>query len=574
MEMDRKLPLWVKQLLIYGTGIGKLTWKQASKKLTKMERSFDKEGNIVIEKPITTLKDTYDGPDFSVPEIQNVYPEPNTKYPSYVTEEYEINKTLLYKNKNYKNEDIDKLTASKAIDKPQQSQIDENKSEVEVNKADDYTTKVNIKEHWTDDRLIVVANDTVVLRDEVNPYGEVPYVFIIDQEDPEDFWGIGEVEPNIGAQNALNTVERQIIDANALRLKRPGLYNKQADIDTDELERGWSAGNLIGYTPGARGEKPIEFLDVPDISSAATDQTLRMQQYIESTTAANDYAQGSSSNALNKTAKGAEIITEMASDRFRQKLSNVEMGISDLGEKLLRYNTKFVTKSQKIKVLGESGESEWVDVSPKDLNDNFKVSVEANSSLPVNKRDKKNEFMSFFEVAIQFPDKFNMDAILEDFAKEFGKEPKRYMVAKEQIEGQMEVEQQMTEAEKEAEQENELMAGGRPQTVLPDDDHETHLVVHEEEKQVLPQDLIMQHIEGHKAYLSPRATEEMMPAIPGMEGGPQPTAATDSQSMPTGGEVMSPEEMAQLTGAMGGQTPPQAQNSMGGNTNEIGGVQQ
>jgi hypothetical protein len=264
----------------------------------------------------------------------------------------------------------------------------------------------------------------------------------------------------------------------------------------------------------------------------------------------------------------------MASDRFRQKLSNVEMGISDLGEKLLRYNTKFVTKSQKIKVLGESGESEWVDVSPKDLNDNFKVSVEANSSLPVNKRDKKNEFMSFFEVAIQFPDKFNMDAILEDFAKEFGKEPKRYMVAKEQIEGQMEVEQQMTEAEKEAEQENELMAGGRPQTVLPDDDHETHLVVHEEEKQVLPQDLIMQHIEGHKAYLSPRATEEMMPAIPGMEGGPQPTAATDSQSMPTGGEVMSPEEMAQLTGAMGGQTPPQAQNSMGGNTNEIGGVQQ
>jgi hypothetical protein len=116
----------------------------------------------------------------------------------------------------------------------------------------------------------------------------------------------------------------------------------------------------------------------------------------------------------------------------------------------------------------------------------------------------------------------------------------------------MEIENQaqVTEAEKEAEMEDDLMFGGHIVTVSEFDDHEVHLIVHAEELSQADNEsfpLIDDHMQQHRAYLSPR----LGPMIEGttIPGQPAPQlGAIDGLTQADTGGMMPGGEQNMLAG--------------------------
>jgi hypothetical protein len=480
MQMDRRLPLWVKVDLKFGTGVSKLTWANEKGKKTYKVRKFDNDGNVISEEEVTEGKTRYDGPKFEIPNIMNIFPQPGTKEPSWVIEYKMIDKEDLYKNPNYDPNIIDQLSSYLTEEIYQKENIKEDNKDLSEVQGDEFSTPILVCEYWTEDRLIVTANHKHLLRDTENPYGEMPYIWIWDQEDDQDFWGIGEIEMNVGPQQALNTLESQIIEANNLRLKRPFVYDMKAEIDIDQLERGWEAGNGIGYNkkPGD-AQVPISFPDVPDISQSADSQAERMKGYMQSSTSANDFTAGSLADVSQNTARGAAMMTDNNNDRFRQKIRNIEAGIRDIGEKILRYDVKFRTTDVVIPSTDEDGKTKYKKIKPFSQDINAEVIVEAGSTLPVNKQEKRMQEMGFIKALSElYPEELQNPKVKESFYEAFEKDPDKYI----------EKQDETTNAEalamspdiEEQEAEDTVMANGKYVEPLEDDDHEVHLKIIEE----------------------------------------------------------------------------------------------
>ena len=280
-------------------------------------------------------------------------------------------------NKNYQNTDaLEALKSSDAEGRKAQ------RYSIQDMGAPDTATggeRIEVLEYWTSDRLIVIAGNTIVLRDEKNPFTDkkIPFVLYRDYPVAFEFYGIGEIEHIKSQQEEGNSIRNQMLDNNNL-INNP-MY-------TSDPTANLNVRNLISK-PGAVVPKGLTPFQHPQLSNKSFDLEQEIKADVQQTTGVTDYQIGGDvggGTKMNKTATGIHLIQEAGNQRFKIKLDHLEQTIKDLGEMLLSRNQQFLNKDTVVRVVGEEG-IVFQEITAEDIVGSFDIKPEAGSTTPVNK---------------------------------------------------------------------------------------------------------------------------------------------------------------------------------------------
>jgi hypothetical protein len=365
--MDLTMVDWVKEALLYGTAVLKVPWV------------FDKE---------------HDSPLPQVVDIFDFFIDPRAT--SIKGAKYVIHRTL---------RDMDYLRDKQAmgiyknVDLIQSfGRIDYSKSErlANIGLSDPETDKkskdVEVLEYWTDNEIIAIANRQTVIRREKNPYNcGKPFVYIVDQKVPHEFYGVGEIESIEGLQDELNGWRNHRMDSKTITMNPMWWVPPGMDLDDFIAEPG-------AVFSGPQSPKAIE-TNFDKLSDYREEEIIKGD--IQTTTGVSDYSRGveNAPGISNETATGISLIQEAANMRFRMKIMLLEeMGIKELGLMMLKLDQQFIKEPMVIRLLGESGR-EWKAITPEDIKGEYDIVVETGSTQPMNelmRRKRAGELLTLF----------------------------------------------------------------------------------------------------------------------------------------------------------------------------------
>lgn len=400
MEMDIVLPDAVKEMLIYGTAIFKVYWHSGEREINRkieVDAEFPEMGmieekdDVLEEHPVIEPVDIYDF--FFDPRGTTIEDCRWVAHRMYRTLEHlkEMQESGIYKN-------IDLLENAQIV--RQDDEKDQRRATTgvgipaELERFEGDKRMIELIEYWEDERVVTVANRDVIIREEDNPYnhGEKPFIKVVDQSVPHEFYGIGELEPIETLQYELNSRRNQRLDNVTLALNRMWIVENSAGVDEDELIS--DAGGVV-HTNKING---IEQLLMPDVTASSYKEEVEVKADIQQTTGVSDFTRGVGSDSLgNDTATGISLIQEAGNSRFRLKLRNIEGAIQRMGKMMVSLNEQFVSEEKVIRIIGDNG-VEWETLKPEDLRGNFDVVVEAGSTLPSNEAVNKKQVMDAYQL--------------------------------------------------------------------------------------------------------------------------------------------------------------------------------
>ena len=198
---------FIQMMLIYGTAIGKVSWRKIERNVRK---SKDEETKLVT---------IYNGPYFEVLDMENFFIDTNATKLNGFHKIHRAYKTMFELKTAGCYSNLDKVTA-KAIAKSVTNNIVQDRLNITgqsefTNPVSDYDT-VELLEYWTadDSRVITVANENTVIRDIPNPYwhGEHPFVSAVYEPLPFEFYGKGLCETLYTHNVMINKLTNQILD--------------------------------------------------------------------------------------------------------------------------------------------------------------------------------------------------------------------------------------------------------------------------------------------------------------------------------------------------------------------------
>jgi len=367
MNMDSKMSEWVKQVLIYGTSVLKVYWR------------LYKNGKL------------YDNPEADVVDLFDFFIDPSAT--SIDDAEYVIHRIVkplntIKDDPKYKNTNLIKGSAERINEFREQRD-----SVLGVNTAEDqHKQEIELLEYWEDNRVITVANKSIVIRDEENPFDHKmkPFVVIVNQLVPKEFYGIGEIEPLESLQNELNDLRNQRMDNVNLVLNRMWKARRDSTIQWDTLTS--KPGGII------LTDNMEDIIDIttPDITASSFREEESIKSDIQNTTGVTDYITGVSG----KTSTATEIVkkTEESNQRFKMKIKNLEnMGIKRLGEILLALNQQYIDREKIIRIVGTERQ-EYALVDPASINGSFDIIVIPGSTMPIDRESKKAQALELKKI--------------------------------------------------------------------------------------------------------------------------------------------------------------------------------
>ena len=352
-NMEDVIEEWVKETLIYGTGIVKVSWGQN------------------------------DMPNPEVVDIYDFFPDPKARYmeeAKYVIHRVERDISDLEANPNY-----DKVALKRLKEGTGKSESNPDRQQREglmgTTSSDTTRKRFEVLEYWGDFEgkpYIIVVADGELLRCDPNPLATgIPFVSAVDHNVPHEFYGIGEIEPIESLQNELNDVRNQRMDNVKLNLNVMWQVLAGGVQFEDELVS--RPGGIVHMTR-PDGVQPLK--RSPIDQSAFTEESI-IKSDAERATGANSPMSGAlvspmggtSGGVMNRTATAYQGAINQADKRFNTKVNHIKMGLIKVGRKFLELDQQFMTKPQVIRVIGKKGES-LQQVLPEDIKSGFDLTVE------------------------------------------------------------------------------------------------------------------------------------------------------------------------------------------------------
>jgi hypothetical protein len=434
---------------------------------------------------------------------------------------------------------VEEIKASKSTT----NQDNPNDSITERQTPNDKTNvKREVVEYWENDRVITVLDRNVLLRDEPNPFDHKrkPFIVLPDRPIPHQILGMGEVEFLFGLQNLMNDMINQSFDVQKAALNHLIFLEKGSGLDKEKF-----ISQPFGvHTVNDLGK--IKNIELPGVDPMTVQLIDMLKTFMETVSGVSDYSRGTSESSMNDTATGIQLIQEAANNIFEQKIQIAnKLFLIELGDFIAELNQQFMNKGWSVLVKTEDGSEQYRVIEPRDIQGNF--ICRPNGIPPMNNSIARQEALQLFR---QFKDDPDVDQrfLKKEVLEAFGKNTDKIMTSTSAME--IENQAQVTEAEKEAEMEDDLMFGGHIVTVSEFDDHEVHLIVHAEELSQADNEsfpLIDDHMQQHRAYLSPR----LGPMIEGttIPGQPAPQlGAIDGLTQADTGGMMPGGEQNMLAG--------------------------
>lgn len=417
-----KVVSWIKNALIYGTGVAKIYWKTIDKEVTSYELGPDGKPLIDENGEFITNKETipyFDDPCLEVVNMYDFFLDPeaqNIQDAQWVIHRYYKSFDELEQAGYYKNlKRLKRYISSKIEKSPEETE----RKELAFGHSGEYDETVDnieIWEMWDKDGLTVMAAGEVVIREQENPFwhGKKPFISLNDSIVPQEFYGKGEIEPVIKLQHALNTVQNQIIDNRTQVLMNMW---KITGENVDESELIYRPNGVIHLSNEYEKVEPII---PPDLTGNAQKDVSLIKSDIQQALGIYDYTKGAETGA-NKTATGIGLVQEAANARFKHKIQLLEEAIKEVGEMVLALYQQFITDEKVIRVVGKKGE-EFIRVLPKDIAGEYDCVPEAGSTLMVDKDKEREEIMNLYAIFSTQPFENLKMEMMKKMLEKFGME--------------------------------------------------------------------------------------------------------------------------------------------------------
>lgn len=417
-----KVVSWIKNALIYGTGVAKIYWKTIDKEVTSYELGPDGRPLIDENGEFITNKETiqyFDDPCLEVVNMYDFFLDPeaqNIQDAQWVIHRYYKSFDELEQAGYYKNLKRLKRYISSKIEKSPEETERKELAFGHSGEHDETVDNIEIWEMWDKDGLTVMAAGEVVIREQENPFwhGKKPFISLNDSIVPQEFYGKGEIEPVIKLQHALNTVQNQIIDNRTQVLMNMW---KITGENVDESELIYRPNGVIHLSNEYEKVEPII---PPDLTGNAQKDVSLIKSDIQQALGIYDYTKGAETGA-NKTATGIGLVQEAANARFKHKIQLLEEAIKEVGEMVLALYQQFITDEKVIRVVGEKGE-EFIRVLPKDIAGEYDCVPEAGSTLMVDKDKERQEIMNLYAIFSTQPFENLKMEMMKKMLEKFGME--------------------------------------------------------------------------------------------------------------------------------------------------------
>ena len=400
-----KMVEWVKSALIYGTGIIKLDWYTSEPRMVK-SYIYDETGEAVVDENGQYITQETPVVDYDDPRIQNVniydfFVDPKATSiddAKWVIHQYWVEiAELEAQNKQaekfgktiYSKSGLKKLKASKTSDE-EFEQERRRAAGYNDDKGDSTVDRVKIWEMWENNKCVVIADESIELRNEANYFwhGRKPFIRIVDSINLKDFYGKGEIEPIEKVIHAINTVQNQRI-TNVNRILSP-MWKARNTVDDEELQ---FIDNGIIHVNDLND---AEIIPMPNVTGTAINEQNALMETAQRSLGVTDYVQGLQTPG--QTAKEVEVKTSQANARFAHKVKLFEtMGLKKLGEMVYQLFQQFVTTSKVIRVVGPNGER-FARVSAAELSGDYDVVPESESTLEIDQGQEFTKFVNLFQL--------------------------------------------------------------------------------------------------------------------------------------------------------------------------------
>ena len=273
-------------------------------------------------------------------------------------------------------------------------------------------------EVWRDDRVTVIGNRKVLIRDEPNPHwhGRKPIVIANTRPDVMQLQGIPETELVDHLQQALWTVQNLRMDNLLLTVQRGITYREGGVIDVDALELRprfkWPVTDHDDI-------RPFEVQPLPPEAYREEEGLLSRMQLV---TGINPYISGTESvGADQNTATGVSVLSEVASRLLRFKAGQIQWKVfqrvyEQWGADIQQYMTEPVW----VRIAGTGSEQSFQKVSPEEVQGEYDFRLEGTEDS-LSSQQRKNDAIGLVNACAPLIQLgvFNPRAVAEKIAEAF-----------------------------------------------------------------------------------------------------------------------------------------------------------
>jgi hypothetical protein len=227
-------------------------------------------------------------------------------------------------------------------------------------------------------------------------YGN-PFVMLRNYDVPDFFYPVGDLEMIAPIQAELNEVRSDMMNH---RKRYARAYVARANALSTEARNTLEADydNRIVYvdddnTPLSDIIQPIP---ITMVDGQMYGYSNTIENDIDSVSAVSEYQRGGEAETR-RTATEAAMIQDAVNARSQDKLSTLEVWLSDVAEHVLKLFQEYMTGETMIRIVGESGFS-WVPFDRQQIQGEFDFMVEAGSTQPRNESQRRQQALMLANV--------------------------------------------------------------------------------------------------------------------------------------------------------------------------------
>lgn len=375
MGMRLKMYDYIKDSLMYSKAYAKVSWNYKTRTKTIMEPVVGKD-DVITFKEVTKSDVEHDDPRVDIVDPMDIYVDPDSvagEPVMYLIHRKTIPLAELKDNPNYKNVDQIKPTdADQYLDKL--PRFNNN-----VPPKDQHKKLIEVLEYWEADRLVVIANRSVVLRDTPNPYHhkKIPFIELDDYRDPHKYYGQSELSVIDPLQREINSIRNQRRDYDNLAL------NPVIQMVPGTIRNPNSAVMAPGAVWMVSDLNSIGVFQLPQLQGSSSEIEERTASDLQRAVAIDEIGIGLlPDNPQRRSATEVVTATTMAGKRFATKIALLEESVKQIGQLIFALNQQFLDKERIIQIVGQEGADEWVKLTPEDVRADYFIDLEVGSMLP------------------------------------------------------------------------------------------------------------------------------------------------------------------------------------------------
>jgi hypothetical protein len=373
----------------------------------------------------------FDQPSFVVVDQKDFWWNPDARSPEDIDiayfRTYETKASLKAAQEDGLYENIDELTNTSSMGSTSHDEGPD--TEDEVYRAG----PIEVIERWTRDRLVVIANRRVVIRDERNPFGHGLIPFVYARPIPRNGHVVGKSLAELVAdeQIAMWILGNQRLDNTELMCNTMVSITNATPETMDKLGDAFP-GRKIPLEMGQMLQYDAPNTSIIEPSIIAED---RLLQNMKDQTGAVDYVSGAGEGSVDQqTATEVQLMQSGAQRRlmsFKQQFANAR---NRAGQQQIELNKRLMTKPELI-VSMSAGSYAHEAVEPYEIANSNCVYQVADVAESMNQQTRRMEATIKLQTLLQvaaFPEmqgQINLRELVEDFSEAYGDDRDAYLNA-------------------------------------------------------------------------------------------------------------------------------------------------